>query len=100
MTTRRPTLDAPVIVDRFWKNRRKDAVVVTLSTFQGQDICDLRTHYMDKTGRLQPTPKGLCIVVRRLPDLAVAVNKAMAKARELNLIGDHDGHEDEEAASE
>ncbi len=83
--SRRPTLDEPVIISKFWKNRRHDAVIVSLSTYEGRNLVDLRTHAM-KEGRLVPTPKGLAIVVRRLPELAQAINKALAKAKELGLL--------------
>jgi hypothetical protein len=87
MSARRPTLDEPVVISKFWKNRRHDAIIVSLSTFEGKNLIDLRMHAM-KEGRLVPTPKGLAMVVRRLPELAAAVTKALAKARELNLIDD------------
>jgi hypothetical protein len=87
VTARRPTLDEPVVISKFWKNRRHDAIVVSLSTFEGKNLVDLRMHAM-KEGRLVPTPKGLAMVVRRLPELAAAIDKALAKARELGLIDD------------
>jgi hypothetical protein len=87
MIARTPTLDEPLIVDRFWKNRRHDAIVVSLQTYEGCNLIDVRTHIM-KDGRLVPTPKGVAMVVRRLPDLAAALTKALAKARELGLIDD------------
>jgi Transcriptional Coactivator p15 (PC4) len=86
--SRRRALDEPVIVHQFWKNRRHDAVVVSLTTFEGHNLVDVRQHFMNKEGKLQPTQKGLAIVVLRLPDLAKAVTKALAKARELGLIDD------------
>jgi hypothetical protein len=89
----RPTLNAPVIISQFWKNRRHDAVVVSLSTFEGRDLVDIRTHAMDRKGCLVPTPKGVSIVVRRLPELAAAVQKALKKARELGLIDDDEAGE-------
>ncbi|SHH38376.1 transcriptional coactivator p15/PC4 family protein [Bradyrhizobium erythrophlei] len=89
MSARRPTLDEPVVISKFWKNRRHDAVIVSLSTYEGHNLVDLRTHAM-KEGRLVPTPKGLAVVVRRLPELVDALTKALAKARELGLI-DSDG---------
>jgi hypothetical protein len=49
------------------------------------NLVDLRTHAM-KEGRLVPTPKGLAMVVRRLPELVDALTKALAKAKELGLI--------------
>jgi hypothetical protein len=87
MTARRPTLDEPVIISKFWKNRRHDAVIVSLSTYEGHNLVDLRTHAM-KEGRLVPTAKGLAMVVRRLPELAAAIDKALRKARELGLLDD------------
>jgi hypothetical protein len=87
MTARRPTLDEQVIISKFWKNRRHDAVIVSLSTYEGHNLVDLRTHAM-KEGRLVPTAKGLAMVVRRLPELAAAIDKALRKARELGLLDD------------
>jgi Transcriptional Coactivator p15 (PC4) len=95
MSARRPTLDEPVVISKFWKNRRHDAVIVSLSTYEGHNLVDLRTHAM-KEGRLVPTPKGLAVVVRRLPELVDALTKALAKARELGLI-DSDGDQGEAA---
>jgi Transcriptional Coactivator p15 (PC4) len=89
--TARVTLPEPIEIAKFWKNRRHDAIVVSLSTFEGRNLVDVRTHFMNKEGKLQPTPKGLACVVNRLPDLAAAVTKALAKARELGLIDDEGG---------
>jgi hypothetical protein len=85
--TARATLPEPVEIAKFWKNRRHDAIVVSLSTYEGCNLIDVRTHTM-KDGRLVPTPKGVAMVVRRLPELAAAVTKALAKAKELGLIDD------------
>jgi hypothetical protein len=85
--TVRPTLTEPLEIAKFWKNRRHDAIVVSLSTYEGKNIVDVRMHAM-KQGRLVPTPKGVAIVVLRLPDLAKAINKALKQAKELGLIPD------------
>jgi Transcriptional Coactivator p15 (PC4) len=85
--TARVTLPEPVPVDSFWRNRRHEAVVSTLSTYEGRNIFDIRIHAM-KNGRLVPTPKGVAIVVLRLPDLAKAINKALKQAHELGLLDD------------
>jgi transcriptional coactivator p15 (PC4) len=84
--TRRKTLPEPVTVASFWKNRRHDAVVVRLTTYEGFNLVDLRTHFSASDGTLKPTSKGLAIVVNRLPDLLAAVTKAHAKAIELGLL--------------
>lgn len=85
--TARTTLPEPVQVDSFWRNRRHEAVVSTLSTFEGRNIFDVRVHTM-QNGKLVPTKKGVAVVVLRLPDMAKAITKALAKAKELGLIDD------------
>jgi hypothetical protein len=84
----RSTLPEPVEIAKFWKNRRHDAIVVSLSTFQGRNIVDVRMHAMTKDGKLQPTGKGVAMVVLRLPELAAAINIALTKAKELGLLDD------------
>lgn len=95
MTARRPTLPEPIVVDRFFKNRRKDVMATTLSTFKGINVVDVRLFAMTKDGRNVPTPKGVTISVRRLRDLHAAITKALAKAESLGLL---DGDDDEAAA--
>lgn len=86
MGARKPELAEPVIVDQFWANRRHDAIVVDLSTYQGHNLIGVRKHAMSRDGKLVPTAKGVAIKVTRLPDLAKAINKALEKARELGLL--------------
>jgi hypothetical protein len=82
----RPTIPEPIEIAKFWKNRRHDAVVTTLSTYEGRNIVDVRQHEMSTDGRLLRTKKGVAMVVLRLPELAAAINKALAKAKELGLL--------------
>jgi hypothetical protein len=83
----RPALPEPVTISRFWKNRQHDAIVTTLEEYEGRVLVDVRQHVMSQ-GRLVRTTRGISIVVLRLPDLAKAINKALATARELGLIDD------------
>ncbi len=89
----RATLTEPLIVTEFWANRSGESVRVQLRGFKGRSLIDIRKHYTDESGKLQPTKKGISIVVARLPDLAAALTKALGKARELGLIDDGPGHE-------
>ena len=82
------TLDEPIEVAKFFKNRRKDVIVVSLSTYEGKNIVDVRQHYHNEQGQMRPTGKGVAMVVVRLPELVAAVTKALAKARELGLLDD------------
>jgi hypothetical protein len=84
----RITLPEPVEIAKFWKNRRHDAIVVSLSTFEGRNLVDVRQHFMTKEGKLAPTQKGLALVVLRLPELAAAIAKALETARSLGLLDD------------
>jgi hypothetical protein len=84
--TARPTLAEPIIVSRFWRNRKGEAVFVQLRPFEGRALVDLRIHYTDKAGKMAPTQKGLSIVVARLPELAAAINKALRTAQGLGLL--------------
>jgi hypothetical protein len=84
----RRTLDEPIVVHQFWKNRKHDAIIVSLSTYEGRNLVDVRQHFMTKEGKLAPTQKGLAIVVLRLPELAAGIAKALTKARELGLLDD------------
>ena len=87
----RVTLSEPVEVAKFFKNRRKDVIVVSLSTYEGRNLVDVRQHFHNENGQMRPTGKGVAMVVLRLPDLARAINKALAKARDLGLIDDEGG---------
>jgi hypothetical protein len=77
----------PVVVDKFWRNRLGESIVVQLREYEGRVLIDVRVHYTDANGKTQPTVKGVSCVVLRLPDLAKAINKAVQKARELGLLG-------------
>jgi hypothetical protein len=79
------TLAEPVTVSQFWKNRRHDAIVARLGTHHGRNLVDIRQYCM-ANGRLVPTPRGVSLSVRRLPELHKAVTKALRQARELGLL--------------
>ena len=85
--SRRIPIPEEIIVSRFHKNRAHDAVQVSLKSFEGMNLCDVRTFVM-RAGILVPTTKGISVVIPRLPDLAKAINKALAKAKELGLLAD------------
>jgi hypothetical protein len=78
-------LPEPIVCAEFWRNRRGESVRVQLREFEGQTLVDLRVHYLSG-GKLMPTRKGLSIVVRRLPELAAAIGKALDRAVELGLL--------------
>ena len=85
MSPRKPTLEAPIPF-RFFKNRRKEVIAVTLSTYEGRNLVDVRQFYQNSSGQDRPTQKGVAMSVNRLPELAKAIGQALTKAQELGLI--------------
>jgi hypothetical protein len=84
--SQRPTLPEP-IEWRLWKNRqRRDAIVVSLSTFEDRNLISVRTYTTNQAGKMLPTTKGVTMAVERLPELATAINRALRKARQLGLL--------------
>jgi hypothetical protein len=81
------TFPEPVIISQFSKNRKHDAIIVSLRTFEGRNFLDIRTHAM-KDGCLVPTPKGVTVAIPRIRELHKAVNAAVKKAAELGLLDD------------
>jgi hypothetical protein len=89
MTANRPALDEPIVVSKFWKNRRRnESVRVTLGEYEGHCLINVRVFCTGTDGIDRPTPKGVAMGIRKLPELAQALVKAEAKARELGLLED------------
>jgi hypothetical protein len=87
----RVTLPEPVEIAKFWRNRRGEAVIVSLREYEGRVLIDCRVNFTNKEGKFQPTNKGLSLVVLRLPELAKAINKALTTAQSLGLLDDDGG---------
>ncbi len=86
----RITIPEPIAF-KFFKNRRKDVIAVTLQTFtprggEARNVVDVRMLAINREGMNVPTPKGVSMDVKRLRDLHEAVTHALAKAEELGLI--------------
>jgi hypothetical protein len=79
------SLSQPIEIVKFWKNRKGEAIVVRLSPYEGHVLIDQRAWFMARDGTLKPG-KGLACSVRHLPELAAALDKAVAEARARGLI--------------
>jgi hypothetical protein len=84
-------LDDAVLIAEFWANRRGEAVRVQIRKYKGRHLIDLRRFFTDKDGKLHPTAKGLALSIRKLPDLAKGITKALSAAHDLGLIDDESG---------
>ena len=85
-----PAIPVPIKIAEFWKNQRGFSVRVELTTYEGQDLVDVRSYATAADGTMQPTRKGISLSIRKLPELLAALVKARDKAAELGLL-DEDG---------
>jgi hypothetical protein len=97
----RVTLPEPIEIAKFWKNRRRnESVRVTMSEYEGHSLINVRVYATGTDGIDRPTAKGVAMGIRRLPELAKALVKAEAKARELGLLDDDDAAGSDKGGSE
>jgi Transcriptional Coactivator p15 (PC4) len=83
----RATLPEPIEIAKFWKNRRRnESVHVSMSEYEGHCLINVRVYATGTDGIDRPTPKGVAMGIRKLPELARALAKAEARARELGLL--------------
>jgi Transcriptional Coactivator p15 (PC4) len=98
--SQRPTLPEP-IEWRLWKNRqRRDAIVVSLSTYEGRNLIGVRLHTTGTDGKMRPTGKGISMDIARLDELHTAVTRAIRRARVLGLIDGNETQPDDDGAGE
>jgi hypothetical protein len=81
---RTPPLAAAITIAEWKKNRRGESIKVQITPFEGANLINIRTWY-GEDGYRKPG-RGLSATVNHLGALAAALNKALAKAIELNLI--------------
>jgi Transcriptional Coactivator p15 (PC4) len=84
----RSLLTGPVVVAQIKKNKHGGTVRVALEHFEGNNLLDIRQCYVGGDGKMRLSKKGIVLSLNRLPELAAALNKAIAVARELGLISD------------
>jgi Transcriptional Coactivator p15 (PC4) len=86
-THREDPLAEPIVPAQMWKGRRRDECIrITLSRYQGAAIADVRIFFTTTTGHMQASKKGIAFAIAKLPELRKALEKAEAKAVELDLI--------------
>jgi hypothetical protein len=52
--------------------------MVKFTQFKGKRLIDIRAYYAAENGDLKPTPKGISISRDLIPELKLAVDKALA----------------------
>jgi hypothetical protein len=82
-----PTIAEPIEICKFWKSRDHRAHVrIEISEYQGHPLVNVRIWETGSDGIDRPTVKGIALAVRKLPKLADGINKALERARVLNLL--------------
>jgi hypothetical protein len=86
-THREDPLAEPLVVFQLWRGRlRSECIRVTMQRYKGVAIVDVRIFFTTKTGHMQASKKGIALAIAKLPELRKALEKAEAKAIELDLI--------------
>ena len=88
MTTKTTPLAVPIV--KFWKSPRDHTkhVRIELSEYEGHPLINVRIWKTGSDGIDRPTVAGIALAIRKLPELADGINKALRKARELGLLDD------------
>ncbi len=68
-----------------WPRNSRETIQVRLDQYKGRNTIDLRTWYPGEDGTLRPG-KGLTLSVHHLPNLATALNDALAMATAQGLL--------------
>lgn len=83
--SRKPSpLTEPIQVAEWKRGRSGDVFRVELKNYETRDIVDLRI-WFSENGYRRPG-RGLAMSIRQLPELALAINNALQKCRELGLL--------------
>jgi hypothetical protein len=80
--------DGGIHVAALWKSprNRREAIQVSLRSYEGHPYVDARIFAMDASGRMRPTQRGIAVGVKTLPLFAKPVGDALRKATQLGLI--------------
>lgn len=90
----RPPTSSPTTVvfsEKFWRNRSGGALYVEIKKFTSAHVIDIREWETSPDGKLLPQKRGVCLAVRKLPELKRAIDKAIAAARDLDLLDEREG---------
>lgn len=74
-----------VLVSKFEKNK-KEEVRVSLDTFHGRKLINIRVYYKDDDGTMKPGKQGIALGVDRYKDFAGAVLEVGQHLKTQGLI--------------
>jgi hypothetical protein len=73
-------MSEPVVIAE-WALNRRETLRVELHQFKGTDLIGIRKWFVSESGALAPGKNGINVNLKYLPQLAAAVNEALAVAR-------------------
>lgn len=76
-----------IAVASFWKSprNRREAIQVSLRSYEGHPYADFRVYAVNGAGRMVPTPRGIAVGLKTLPRFCEAAGDALRKATQLGL---------------
>jgi hypothetical protein len=74
-----------VLISKFEKNK-KEEVRVSLDTFHGRKLINIRVYYKDDDGTMKPGKQGLALTVDRYKDFAGAILEVGQQLKTQGLI--------------
>jgi hypothetical protein len=75
----------PILVAEWPLNNRGEQVRVSIENYKGSWLISLRKWFKIDDGQMRPG-KGLAMSAKNLPQLAAAIEQALATARERGLV--------------
>jgi hypothetical protein len=82
------SLESGIGVASFWKSprNRTEAIQISLRQYEGHPYPDARVYAMNATGHMVPTPRGIAVAIKTLPQFVKGIGDAYRKAVALGLI--------------
>src|SRR5262245_19434469 len=82
ITAQEQLANGGIHVASFWKSprNRREAIQVSLKSYEGHPYLDARVYAMDVFGRMQPTHKGIAVGCKMLPQFSKAIGDGLRRA--------------------
>lgn len=81
-----PAPDLPLLVAAEFDRNSREVVRITLETYKGHKLINVRTWYRDRDGELRPGKSGIAMSIAHLPALAEGLQKALELAHEVKAF--------------
>jgi hypothetical protein len=76
----------PIKIAEWPRGCNGQVIRITLKSFKGHNVIDIRTWWMDQNGKVRATRKGLTVGISHTPKLAKGLRKAVRKLEKRGLL--------------